>query len=85
MDSAISIVGNFTLQLEKYAAHHFRVRHQFRAIREIRENLLEDEVLCHVDFSENYCEKFAAEVQAAHFGHRNQIVLHQGVMYMKVS
>jgi hypothetical protein len=60
------------------------MRHQYKQIRLAKETLAAGEVMLHVDFSENYQEKFGNEVQASHFGSRGQIVLHQGVLYSKV-
>lgn len=49
----------------------------------MKESLTSNEAIIHVDFSEKFECKWSTEVQAAHFGTRNQIVLHQGVMYRR--
>lgn len=42
------------------------------------------EAMLHVDFSENYGCKYAAEVQSAHFGgSKPQISLHTSVLYFQ--
>jgi hypothetical protein len=80
----VAVASMFQQQLNACVKHFFRVRHQFRAIRQAKENLREGDAIIHIDFSENYSEKVASEVQAAHFGTRRQIVLHQGMLYLKV-
>jgi hypothetical protein len=83
-DSIVAVVSEFSKQMTSHASHFFLLRNQFREIRHVRENLEEDELLLHIDFSENYAEQSSVEVQASHFGAHNQIVIHQGVLYMKV-
>lgn len=64
------------------APHVYKIRHQFRAYRHLKETLDVNEVVIHIDFSENYQCKHAAEIQSAHFGASNeQATLHTGVMY----
>ncbi|GBN14813.1 hypothetical protein AVEN_115746-1 [Araneus ventricosus] len=47
-------------------------------------NLSPNEILLHIDFSENYALKYYSEVQAAHFGaSKKQLSLHTGVLYFK--
>ncbi|KAJ2944203.1 hypothetical protein O0L34_g18180 [Tuta absoluta] len=55
---------------------------QYKAIKELKENLNIQEALVHIDFSENYSLKYAEEVQPFHFGgSRNQVSLHTSVVY----
>lgn len=55
---------------------------QFEAIKQLKFNLKEDEILIHVDFSENYSLKYNEEIQSFHFGgSRGQVSLHTGVIY----
>jgi hypothetical protein len=75
----------FEKQLLNFAIHKFRMCHQYHQIRFARENCRRDEIVLHIDFSENYSEVYAREVQASHYGYRNQLIIHQGVAYMKVS
>lgn len=50
----------------------------------MKNKLKENEILLHVDFSENYSCKYAKETQSVHFGaSREQITLHTGMMYHK--
>ena len=53
-------------------------------MKNIKDNLSENTVVIHIDFSENYNCKYAKEVQAIHFGaSHNQASLHTGILYMK--
>ena len=64
------------------ARHVYIIRHQFRCYKQLKETLDVNEVVVHVDFSENYVCRNAAEIQAAHFGASNrQASLHTGVLY----
>lgn len=56
--------------------------HQYKAVKQIKKDLRVDEVLLHMDFSENYNCKYTKEIQSMHFGgSRNQISLHTSVLY----
>lgn len=55
---------------------------QFTAVKSLKEHLKKDEVLIHVDFSENYSLKYHEEVQGFHFGaSRGQVAIHTVVLY----
>lgn len=65
-----------------FAQHVYTLRHQFRSYRSLKESLLSNEAVVHVDFSENYECKCATEIQSAHFGASNrQVTIHTGVLY----
>ena len=81
VDSAVGLIQRFEKDLKAHAMHEFKIRHQLSAIRAAKDNLKDDELLIHVDFSENYSCKRGEEVQAAHFGNRPQVTIHQGVCY----
>jgi hypothetical protein len=78
------LAGLLEKTLAGFAGHYLRYRHQYLAIKTVREKLEEGHVLLHVDFSENLPERLGVEPQAKHFGNRRQIVIHQGMLYMKV-
>lgn len=66
--------------------HLRNIAHQYRAIKEIKNGLNEEEVLVHINFSENYQCKYGAEPQAMHFGSsRMSITLHTGILYYRSS
>lgn len=76
------------LQLEEtlplFFKHVATISHQYQTISELKKNLTDNEVLIHIDFSENYCCKYNEEIQAVHFGGaRQQVTLHTGVLYLR--
>lgn len=78
------IVRTFEKQLPLFLNHEGTNMHQFNEIQNLKENLKENDVLIHMDFSENYNLKYAEEVQSFHFGgSRKQITLHTVVVYTK--
>ncbi|CAD6223678.1 GSCOCG00011761001-RA-CDS, partial [Cotesia congregata] len=70
--------------LPSFLQHVATIAHQYQTISELKKNLTENEVLIHIDFSENYCSKYNEEIQSVHFGGaRKQITLHTGVLYLR--
>ncbi|GBP80108.1 hypothetical protein EVAR_55926_1 [Eumeta japonica] len=59
------------LQLEEklplFFKHVATITHQYQTISELKKKLTDNEVLIHIDFSENYCCKYNEEIQAVHF------------------
>lgn len=67
---------------EKLGRHVYNIRHQYAAIRSLKDSLKEDELVLHIDFAENFQCKYSSEVQAVHFGDsHHQVSLHTGVAY----
>ena len=66
VSDAIDRVNN---QVESLKQHIYVKRQQVKCYNEIKENLEEDEILLHVDYSENYENKQQGEIQRAYFGH----------------
>ena len=60
----------------RFAQYIFNINHQYWVLRDLRQNLHNDEVIIHIDFSENYSCKYSQDVQSVHFG---QVTLHTGV------
>lgn len=78
------VINVFEDSLKVFLTHEWHVRHQFKAMKRLKENLMETELLFHIDFSENFNCKFAEEAQSVHFGaSRDQITLHTGMVYGK--
>lgn len=78
------LIAVFKKSLEKYLLHTRNIIHQHRIINSIKKNLSDNEILCHIDFSENYVCKYNCEIQSVHFGSsKPQITLHTGVLYHK--
>jgi len=64
---------------KQYCFHAYNVRHQYRAYRSLKGSLEVDEAVVHLDFSETYSLKYAAEVQVCDLGASNaQATLHTG-------
>jgi hypothetical protein len=67
----------FENELKKLLPHQFRIIHQFKTIRMLKNNLTSEECVLQIDFSENYSCKANEEIQSMHFGaSRSQISLH---------
>ncbi|KAK0133284.1 hypothetical protein N1851_031198 [Merluccius polli] len=73
----------FQSQLSIFKQHFFNIKSQFSHYRELRRSMSNLECLIHVDFSENYSCKLAAEIQAMHFAsNQKQATLHTGVLHV---
>lgn len=78
------LVQMFDQKLKPFMKHIRNIKHQYLAMKTLKDNLSETDILFHVDYSENYGCKYAQEVQSFHFGgSREQVVLHTGVVYAK--
>ena len=66
--SITELKSKFLVQLHLLKPHMFRMTHQMSAIRTKRSELTVNELLLHIDFSENWTTKNPSEVQSAHFG-----------------
>ena len=58
-----------TIRKEKYLVYVYNIFKQFSELKYKKATLKDDEALITVDFSRNYGNKQAREVQAAYFGH----------------
>jgi hypothetical protein len=62
--------------------HMFTISNQYDVLAAKKANLSDNEVLVHIDYSENWTIKKLNAVQSAHFGaSMEQITLHTGVAY----
>lgn len=79
-----NIVSTFKQAMPHFLKHLLNIRHQYNSVEKIKINLGENEVLIHMDFSENYLCKYGREIQSAHFGgSKPQISLHTVMVYTK--
>ncbi|CAG2223343.1 unnamed protein product [Mytilus edulis] len=69
--------------LNEFRAHVYRVQTQYEQIRTLKENLAKYNVICQMDFAENYSCVHADEVQSAYFD-KASVTLHPVVLYYKV-
>lgn len=59
--------------------HIYNIRHQYSALRALKENIGEDDIVLQIDFAENHLCKYGNEIQAVHFGDSHQQAsLHTG-------
>ncbi|XP_063384484.1 uncharacterized protein LOC134670614 [Cydia fagiglandana] len=78
------LIGNLKQTMIQLKKHVYNIKVQCKSYRNAIDNLNNNEVVLHVDFSENYNCKHFEEVQSHHFGgSRKQVTLHTGVMYTK--
>lgn len=81
--SQLELISLFAASMENLALHLFRVRNQYKHIKQTKETLLENEAVILCDFSQGYGEQLGTSVQSAYFGEHRQITIHQGVYYSK--
>lgn len=73
-------------ELNTYYNHERNILHQYKVLKELKENINENKVVIFMDLSENYCTMYSEEIQAYHFGgSKLQLSLHTVVVYMKNS
>ena len=79
-----TLVNERQNDLERLCRHVFNINHQYKALIIVRDNLTAEEILLHIDFSENYSCKYSSEIQSTHFGSsKRQISIHTGVAYTR--
>ncbi|KAK3102875.1 hypothetical protein FSP39_014573 [Pinctada imbricata] len=84
--TAKTLLEDTNVELQKTCRHVYNIRHQYGAIRSLREKVTGDEAIIHIDFSENFNCKYFEEIQSMHFGaSQRQITLHTGVFYSKTT
>jgi len=67
--SHYELVDMFNAEIKVLKKHIFVKREQNKFYNNVKDNLEENEVLIHVDYSENYSNKDQQEIQSAYFGH----------------
>lgn len=76
------LIEVFQKDLKELAGHHYNWIHQIEQFENLIENLKANEMVLHIDFSENYASKLNTEIQAFHFGgNRQQAAIHTAVAY----
>lgn len=82
--SLSEIIKEFEGSIMTFLKHKGKSLHQHIQISSKKAALKQNEVMIHMDFSENYALKYAEETQAFHFGgSRKQISLHTVIVYFK--
>lgn len=76
------LVDLLTKTFFTYMQHICNRNHQYRYLDELKKNLPQNQIIIHMDFSENYLCKYNREIQSMHFGgSKEQVVLHTVVTY----
>lgn len=79
-----SLINLFNEQIILMAKHMFNINNQFKKSYLLKNNLTKNQIIIHIDFSENYQLKVYSEPQAASFGSsKSQVSLRTGMMYVK--
>ena len=69
-------------ELAGFWEHVDRVAAQYSAVRQLKESLPPGQVICHMDFAENYLCSQADELQSAYFA-KVAVTLHLAVVYYR--
>lgn len=78
------VIQKLESMLITFLKHNLNITVQYEVMKQLKQNLKDNEILVHIDFSENYCLKYNQEIQSFHFGgSREQVSLHTGVLYYK--
>ena len=69
-------------EVQRVCCHLFNIKHQYKTLRLLRQELRHEEIIVHIDFSENYNCKYSKAIQSTHFGaSQRQISIHTGLAY----
>ena len=69
-------------EVQRVCRHLFNIKHQYKTLRLLRQELTHEEIVVHIDFSENYNCKYSKAIQSTHFGaSQRQISIHTGMAY----
>jgi hypothetical protein len=78
----LEVINHFDNEIIPFMIHCANIKNQYESIKKIKENIMENECLLHIDFSENYNTKYGSEIQSVHFGaSRSRLTLHTAVIY----
>ena len=72
-------------QLRPFSRYVYNIRRQFQELRHLKEQLNEDEIIIHEDFSENFQLKHQQEIMASHWSNESVTVFTAVVYYKDVN
>ena len=72
-------------QLRPFSCRVYNIRRQFQELRQQKEQLNEDEIIIHEDFSENFQLKHQQEIMASHWSNESVTVFTAAVYYKGVT
>lgn len=69
-------------QLRPFSRHVYNIRRQFQELRHLKEQLNQDEIIIHEDFSENFQLKHQREIMKSHWSNES-VTVFTAVVYYK--
>ena len=78
-DDKTKFIQDFNKELEE---HTFRVRHQYQQLRNLKNNLPDNEAIMQMDFAENFTCRSLEEIQSAYWN-QTSVTLHPVVVYYR--
>lgn len=79
-----TLVDELQTDIQRLARHQFNITHQYVKLRNLKDSLKSNELVLHMDFSENYICKYTEEIQSVHFGaSKRQISIHTLMCYVR--
>ena len=80
--SLVTLVNVTNKALDTMLAHTYRIHHQYKTIKSLKDNLPEDHYIMHFDYNENWSCKYNKEITSVHFGaSQQQATLRDGLIY----
>ncbi|WAR13556.1 hypothetical protein MAR_027736 [Mya arenaria] len=78
-----TLADELNKELSRACRHVFNIRHQYKSLKYLQQKMTHEEIMVHIDFSENYNTKYANEIQSVLFdASKQQINLHTGIAYL---
>ena len=79
--SLVTLVNVANKALDTMLAHTYRIHHQYKTIKSLKDNLPEDHCIMHFNYNENWSCKYNKEITSVHFGaSQQQATLHDGLI-----
>lgn len=60
--------------LSNFSRYIYNIKHQFERLRRLRETLTQNDVMVHIDYSENYGCKYTREIKDTRIGGGNHLI-----------
>ena len=80
--SLVTLVNVTNKALDTVLAHTYRIHHQYKPIKSLKDNLPEDHCIMHFNYSENWSCKYSKGITSVHFGASQQeATLYDGLIY----
>ena len=77
-----NFIEDFLIEIKEFPDHVKRIQTQYRALKNLKENLTADEAIIQMDFAENYECQTQEEIQSAYWD-KTAITLHPVVAFFK--